>query len=248
MSGQDEKDAFRTTCGLLQGGVESPPLFGVFCDTVMRLFTDELEKMQIGGFKFNFFIPASASTRAQRVMDPLSGERTVYYSAYCDDIYIYAESIEELQRMTDILEELFTRFGLTICQKKTKSLILNYTGDIENYPDSIVTIKKGDTRVKIENVSVFKYLGVKIDIQQYDTGETEIKYRINQANAKFRDMKHVFQNQGIRLGTRMMFYNAFVRSRMCFFVRLLVYNGKTAKKTSNYSNGPFTRNVERWLE
>ena len=149
MSGDDEENAFQTTCGLLQGGVESPPLFGVFCDTVMRLFTDELEQLGIGGFKFKFFIPASASTRAQRVMDPLSGERIVYYSAHCDDVYLYAGSIEELQKMTDILETLFTRFGSTICHKKTKSLILNYLGDIEEYPDSVVTMKKVDEQSEI---------------------------------------------------------------------------------------------------
>ena len=120
MSGDTEKDAFQTTCGLLQGGVESPPLFSIFCDTVMRLFVDELEKLGVGGFRFKYFIPASASTRAQRVMNPLTGEQIIYYTAYCDDIQIYAESIEQLQKMTDVLEHFFTKFGLTICKKKTK--------------------------------------------------------------------------------------------------------------------------------
>ena len=212
MSGDTEKDAFPTTCGLLQGGVESPPLFSIFCDTVMRLFVDELEKLGVGGFRFKFFIPASASTRVQRVMNPLTGEQIIYYTAYCDDIQIYAESIEDLQKMTDKLEHFFTKYGLTICKKKTKSLILNWAGNIEDYPKNIVSIQGVD----IENVSVFKYLGVKFDVQQYSTGETEIKYPIILANAKFRDMKHVFENKNIRLGTRLMFYNAFVRSRLCF--------------------------------
>ena len=111
-----------------------------------------------------------------------------------------------------------------------KSLILNYLGDVKEYPVSIVTMKKGDERVKIENVTVFKYLGVQLDVQQCDTGETEMKYRINQANAKFRDMKHVFQNQGIRLGTRIMFYNAFVRCRMCFLCGCWCITDKLRRK------------------
>ena len=226
MSGDTEKDAFQTTCGLLQGGVESPPLFSIFCDTVMRLFVDELEKLGVGGFRFKYFIPASASTRAQRVMNPLTGEQIIYYTAYCDDIQIYAESIEQLQKMTDVLEHFFTKFGLTICKKKTKSLILNWSGKIEDYPKNIVSIQG----VNIENVSVFKYLGVKFDVEQCNTGETEIKYRIILANAKFRDMKHVFENKNIRLGTRLMFYNAFVRSRLCFLCGTWCITQKLRKK------------------
>ena len=76
-------------------------------------------------------------------------------------------------------------------------MILNYTEKPENYPKSIVTI----ANQVIENVKVFKYLGVKLDFQQYDTGSTEIKYRINCSNFKFREMKHVFENQSISLQT-----------------------------------------------
>ena len=38
MSGDTTEQAFETTSGLLQGAVESPPLFSIFCDTIMRLF------------------------------------------------------------------------------------------------------------------------------------------------------------------------------------------------------------------
>ena len=107
-------------------------------------------------------------------MNPLTGEQIIYYTAFCDDIQIYAESIEQLQKMTYVLEHFFTKYGLTICKKKTKSLILNWTGKIEDYPKNIVSIQG----VK------FKYLGVKFDVEQCNTGETEIKYRIILANAK----------------------------------------------------------------
>ena len=99
---------------------------------------------------------------------------------------------------------------MTICTKKTETLIINYDGDPENYPKSIITIDQ----INIKNTDIFKYLGVKIDHDDYKTGENEIKYRINLANAKFREMKHVFTNYTIKLGTRLMFYNAFCRSRL----------------------------------
>ena len=122
----------------------------------MRLFIEKLEKLNVGGVKFKYFIPASACTRAQRVMDGLmtkNGEfTTVFYTSYADDIVLWAESVEELQKMGDLLNELFVKFGLTISIKKTKSMILNYENKPENYPKSIVTIKNEN----IENIKVFK--------------------------------------------------------------------------------------------
>lgn len=229
MAGESEKDAFPTSCGLLQGGVESPPLFAIFCDTIMRLFVEKLEELGIGGVRYRFFIPASASTRSQRVMNKLSGTTVCYYTAYCDDFFIMAESINELQIMTDELEKLFTRFGLTICQKKTKTLIFNYLGDIKNYPKTILKILGNN----IDNVKVFKYLGVKLDVEQHGTGETEIKNRINLANNKFRELKHMFENTSIRIGIRVLFYHAFVRSRMCYLCGLWSTTAKLRKKVEN---------------
>ena len=218
MAGEQVEDAFETTSGLLQGGVESPPLFNLFCDVILRLFLDRSEREGIGGVKFRYFIPASASTREQRLMSGLSSGKGAddfikcYYTAYCDDIILYAESIAELQKMTQYLEEFFVKFGLVISIKKTKTMILNYTGKPEDYPKSIITIQN----TNVENVKIFKYLGVKLDFQQYDTGKTEIKHRINSANNKFRELKHVFTNQSIKLGIRLLFYHSYVRSRLCY--------------------------------
>ena len=231
MAGDTEKEAFETSCGLLQGGVESPPLFAIFSDTIMRLFIDKLKKIGKGGVKYRFFIPSAASTRDQRVMNKLTnvgGEHefeVVYYTGYADDYLLCAETAEELQIMADEIQKLFSRFGLTICLKKTKSLIFNYSGDMKLYPKSIVTI----LNTNIDNIKVFKYLGVKLDVEQYDTGSTEIKYRINLANNKFREMKHVFSNNSIKIGTRMLFYQAFVRSRLCYLCGLW----NTTKKLEN---------------
>jgi len=225
MAGETKEQAFRTTSGLLQGAVESPPLFSIFCDTIMRLFEDRMKELGIGGIKFKYFIPASASTRVQRVMGKLEGEAVTYCTAYCDDIFLMAESIEELQMMTDELEKLFTDFGLTISKKKTKTLILNFLDTKENYPKTIVKIQG----VEIENVKTFKYLGVKINFLENETGKTEIQYRINTANFKFRQLKHIFTNFSIRLGIRITFYNAYVRSRLTYLCGLWCITDKLRK-------------------
>ena len=212
MAGDEEKDGFRTTAGLRQGGVESPMLFGIFLDTIMRLFTAELEEKSIGGISFEYFIPANASTRAQRTEFGLTGTGKSYYSGFADDVFAYSESIEELQVMGNILDGLFRKFGLTLCLKKTKSMILNWPDDPKTYPKSIVSIGNSN----IDNVKTFKYLGVKQNYQDVGTGKTEINYRMNTANFKFREYKHIFQNQSIKLHTRLLFYNCYVRSRLCY--------------------------------
>ena len=222
MAGDEKEQAFETTSGLLQGAVESPPLFSVFCDTILRLFEEKMRVLGVGGIKFKYFIPASASTRAQRVMGKLEGENLAYSAAYCDDIFLMAESIEELQVMTTVLEELFTKFGLTISVKKTKTLILNYTGKKDDYPKTIIKIQNS----MIDNITTFKYLGVKINCTEIDTGKTEIQYRINTANYKFRELKHVFTNFSIKFSIRIMFYNAYVRSRLCYLCGLWCISDK----------------------
>ena len=213
LAGDSEENAFETTSGLLQGGVESPPLFNIFLDTILKLMIDELDDEGIGGVNFEYSVPSSASTREQRFVAG-RGKKfgKSYFTNYCDDIFMQAETLADLQKMTTKIENFFKKFNLTICTKKTESMILNWSGDPEDYPKSIVTING----INIKNVECFKYLGVKMSYDDYKTGTNEIKYRINQANVKFREFKHVFMNHTIKLGTRLMFYNAFVRSRLCY--------------------------------
>ena len=187
---------------------------------------DELEEEGVGGFEFNYMIPGTACTRGQRFISGRGNKNTrCYFTNYCDDIFMMAETAEALQKMATKIERLFKKFGLTICCKKTESMIINHP-DPENYPTSIITIDS----INIKNVEVFKYLGVKIDQKDYKTGENEIKYRINQANAKFRELDHLFTNHTIKLGTRLMFYNAFCRSRLCYCCSCWVITEKQRKK------------------
>ena len=227
MAGEGEDSKFETTCGLLQGAVESPPLFNIFLDTIIRLLVDELERDNVGGFDFEYRIPATASTRGQRFTASRGKKSSkCYFTNYCDDIFMMAETAGELQIMTTLIEKLFKKFNLTICCKKTESMIINWQGEAADYPKSIISI--GENNIK--NVEVFKYLGVKIDRSDYKTGEIEIKYRINLANAKFRELDHLFANKTIKLGTRLMFYNAFCRSRLCYCCNCWVITEKQKKE------------------
>ena len=48
-----ETEYFETTCGVRQGGSESPNLFNLFLDYIMRIYNNEAEKLDLGvSFKF----------------------------------------------------------------------------------------------------------------------------------------------------------------------------------------------------
>ena len=69
---------------------------------------------------------------------------------YSDDLVLPESSKENLQVAANLLDDLFTSFGLTISIDKTQSMITNFKG--QGYPDTIITIKG----TPIKNVASFK--------------------------------------------------------------------------------------------
>ena len=84
----------------------------------------------------------------------------------------------------EIVEEVFTRYGLTLSRKKTGN-------------DDVTTqeflIKLGDTVIK--NSTKFKYLGVMVSSIN---PERMIEHRLSSAHAKFHEMKKVLQDHRIK--------------------------------------------------
>jgi len=74
--------------------------------------------------------------------------------------------------------------------------------------------------VPIDNVSTFKYLGIKLDKSDYKTGKPEINYRISCANYKFKQMDHIFKNNKIKMKIRLIYYNSYVRTRLTYGCQL----------------------------
>ena len=84
------------------------------------------------------------------------------------------------------------------------------------YPKTLLTING----VQIQNVSTFKYLGIKLDKSDYKTGTSEINYRISCANYKFKQMDHIFKNKNIKMKVRIIYYNAYIRTRLTYGCQL----------------------------
>ena len=210
-----ESNTFATTSGVRQGGPESPFLFNLYIDYVMRVFMTEAQSQNINFYKHCYRLNPRSISREDRLRmrreDLRSwGTTTLPWSGYADDLILFLVKQPDLQNSTNLLDQTFTRFGLEINALKTESMILNYPE--EDYPLSIVKLRN----INIKNVKTFKYLGAFIHFDQPNTGDIEINHRIQLAVSKFTEMTNLLQNFNISLMTRILFLNSYVRSRLTF--------------------------------
>ena len=97
---------FRTTVGVRQGCLLSSSLFNIFLE---RIMTDTLELEDHEG---------TVSI----------GDRTITYLCFADDIDVSVGEEEELAKLVQHLEKVFTANGMEISAEKTKLMINNTSG------------------------------------------------------------------------------------------------------------------------
>ena len=204
-----DTEYFETTSGVRQGGTESPNLFNLYLDYIMRIYNDHAANLGLG-ISFKFRIKDQARDRSDKAA--YRGEMSYPWIGYADDLAIMAETKELLQKAADVLQDLLKRFGLVISIDKTKTMIFNWKGKEEEYPESIISINN----VVIENVANFVYLGSVISHSDPGTSVKELDRRIGMAHGKFAEMKKVLCNYHLKLSIRMKFFNTYIRSRLCY--------------------------------
>ena len=202
-----ETQYFETSSGVRQGGPESPNLFNLYLDYIMRIYNHHADRLGLG-ISFTFRIKDQARERADRTRYRGAGHYP--WLGYADDLVLTAESATKLQTAADLLYALLSKFGLTISIDKTKSMILNFQAD--EYPESVVSIN-GDI---IDNVKEFVYLGSLITYSNPGVPDGEISRRIGMSLGKFSQMKKLLCNYRIRLPIRIRFYEVYIRSRLCY--------------------------------
>ena len=208
-----EEHTFTTESGVRQGGQEGPPFFNLFFDYVLRVYENRKLAAGINGLCIKYHIPNEATNRAQRAIAPQSGTCDDDNCGYADDLGVLCWSVEDLQKCMDILNCVFSEFGLEINLSKTKTMIMS--NDIlteESYPETIISINSKS----IDNVSAFKYLGVHISCNNVHIGKPEIDHRVSSSYTAFAQNKKLFTNMNIDLHTRVMFLNSLVRSRLTY--------------------------------
>ena len=192
---------FQTYTGCRQGGIESPVLFNIYMDFVLRCAEHKvLEKYPNTGLEYRYRINIEASTREQRRVKSLYGIERLKMLLYADDIVLFCEDVDELQAILEIYNNTFKRFGLTIATDKTKTLPFNVPENVM-VMESLVHLNNEP----LENVRSFKYLGhmltnENVKIPMFITGQ------ISSAYAKWNEMKSVLMNKQIKISTRIKFW------------------------------------------
>ena len=202
---------FQTFTGCRQGGLESPVLFNIYMDFVLRCAEHEvLQKFPNTGLEYSFRIPGHCSTREQRSVYGLSGTSRLRMLLYADDIAVLCNDVDELAEILRIYDKTFTRFGLKIATDKTETMAFNVPEEIKSLP-SLFSLGG----VPINNVRKFKYLG-HMETNTDDDPSLFLTFRISSAFQKWNELKHVFMDKRIFMTTRIKLLEACVRSRLCY--------------------------------
>ena len=125
-------DHFDITTGVRQGGPESPFLFNLLIDFVMRAYLMRCKKAGVKFLNLCYKIPATASKSGRSV----TGTHIIDWIGYADDLALMFEDIKNLRIGLKILNSTLAEYQLKINQKKTKTMIMNFPND-KDYPDSI---------------------------------------------------------------------------------------------------------------
>ena len=206
-----ETNIFELFVGVRQGGAESPSLYNLYMDFVMRIFMHECSLKRIKFSEFNYMIPRSATKENKFELGHI-GKRSVSWVGYADDIVLAFKSVLDLRKGLEVLNNVFKRYQLNINASKTKTMIFAFPQDDNDYPETICSL---DGK-KIDNVKIFKYLGANIHFRESATGDTEINQRIESAECKFYEHAKKFMNFKINLTTRVRILNSLVRSRLTY--------------------------------
>ena len=98
LSGHDS-EIFDIMVGVRQGGPESPTLYNLYIDYVMRVFLIECKKLGVKFTKFKYKIPSAASiTNGTQNTLGNNGEHSMSWVGYADDIVLTFYDESNLQK------------------------------------------------------------------------------------------------------------------------------------------------------
>ena len=157
------------------------------------------------------------------------GGQNITNLRYADDTVLLAKSVEDLQKLLDVVVSESELKGLLINCKKTECMVVSKKRDIQR-----CSLKVKDQIIK--QVSAFNYLGSKIT--EDARCMKDIKRRIVLAKSAFSKLNNILRNTSLSLRTRMQVLN-------CYVYPVLLYGSKTGLITSGM--GKLLESCEMWF-
>ena len=145
------------------------------------------------------------------------GRQNITNLRYADDTVLLAKSVEDLQKLLDVVVRESELKGLLINCKKTECMVVSKKRDIPR-----CSLKVKDQI--INQVSAFNYLGS--TITEDARCMKEIKKRIVLAKSAFSKLNNILRNTSLSMRTRMQVLNYYVYP-------VLLYGSKTWSITSD---------------
>ena len=179
--------------GVRQGALESPIVFNIYFDLVLRVIRNRLVETlgdQIG-ISFDYQIPNEVSTRAMRTEARNRGRFSLSEILYADDAAMFFKTREALNAALKIIDEELTRFGLILSLGKTETMVVNDdSGECEQ--PSIASLNG----YELKNTQEFKYLGL---MTSTVNDEKFLQHRIAMALSKFSALKPLLTDSRIAM-------------------------------------------------
>ena len=239
-------DTFELTVRVRQGGPESPLLYNLYMDFVMRIYVEKCRHQGIRFLQLKYKIPETVSSTKKTA----AGDMTIDWSGYADDLMLFFDDEKSLGDGLRILDEVFSKYRLKINTSKTKTMILNQQHEERDYPSSIASLN-GE---QLENVKIYTYLGCEIEYNKPSIGDAELNLRRDASECKFYSLSKNLMNMKICLRTRTNILNALVRSRAVYAcqawritqMQLQSLNTAYMSFIRRMTKGGFKRKVNSW--
>jgi len=177
-----ESDWFKVGQGVRQGCTMSPWLFNIFMDNIVR----EAKQRFDGGVEMEL--------------------GTIQLLLFADDLMLVAERDEDAERNMKVLEEVMTKWRMTINWGKTKAMVVKRGGGTCN-----ITVNG----IEIENVRTMKYLGAMLD--EEGSCEAEVDHRIGAASKVIGALREeVIERRELNKSTKLRVINATVMPTLLY--------------------------------
>ena len=125
LNGTVSTECFGLNNGLKQGSVFAPLLFNIFFGSIMNNCREQFQARGLGATLQ--FRPDGVILR-QEFRNAKTMKRDIIHMsdiAFADDVELFARSVEELQAMLDIIEEVTSCFGQEVSISKSKVLCID---------------------------------------------------------------------------------------------------------------------------
>ena len=197
-----QKDSwFEVKTGFKQGDVNSPMLFNLFIDTVVRSLEPLLRQE---GTMFTYKIDGQLRHSKTRDLQEI-----VWILMYADDIALILEEDEKLEAVMQAVDSSFSAWGLEMSIKKTKVMPL-LPGVWPVHDGRHVSLQRGN----VDFVSQFKYLGSMSSVGL--PPELEISARLAKAGAAFHKLVRLWADNHIFRKTKVSIYKAIVQATLLY--------------------------------